>query len=119
MKTLRTKLDKYITTNSEAAVRFFCNSLDHELEEILVMQMDDEDPFVILWLLCLMVLMLIPSIEKYYVAIKDQIKNCHHSQCIVEDISKLSQAFWTDTKELTITGQCNHNLLTFLKMLQI
>ena len=107
--------NKYDKTNNLAATKFLHSSLDPALmRKIKEKTEDDNNTFHVVWL------QLIKTVQSTSIErpenLKAAIKPCHPSQYTGENLDALAADRQEDARELTTSGQYNHDLtLTMLK----
>jgi hypothetical protein len=101
--------DDYDHMNDKAAKRSLLDSLSKELGALIKKKTQDDDTFVIVWML---ILQLIQSMSiEVFEEIKNRIKACHPSQYSGENLAKLDENFVDDATLLESAGQYDHNLM--------
>jgi hypothetical protein len=95
--------------NDKAAKHFLLDSLSKELGALIKKKTQDDDTFVIVWML---ILQLIQSTSiEVFEDIEYRIKARHPSQYSGENLAKLGEHFVDDATLLEPAGQYNHNLM--------
>jgi hypothetical protein len=100
--------DDYDQMNDKATKCFLLDSLSKELGALIKKKTQDDDTFVIVWMLILQSIQLtsIEVIEE----IKNRIKARHLSQYSGENLAKLGEHFVDDATLLESASQYDHNL---------
>jgi hypothetical protein len=107
--TLEPLFDDYDRMNDKAAKRFLLDSLSKELGALIKKKTQDDDTFVIVWMLILQSIQSM-SIEVFK-EIKNHIKSRHPLQYSGENLAKLGKHFVDDATLLESASQYNHNLM--------
>jgi hypothetical protein len=98
--------EDYDCMNDKAAKCFLIDLLSKELRALIKKKTQDDDTFVIVWMLILQSIQL-TSIEVFE-EIKNRIKARHHSG---KNLAKLGKHFVDDVTLLESAGQYDHNLM--------
>jgi hypothetical protein len=101
--------DDYDCMNNNATKCFLIDLLLKELGALIKKKTQDDDTFVIVWMLILQLIQL-TSIEVFE-EIKNRIKARHPSQYSGKNLVKLGTHFIDDATLLESTSQYNHNLM--------
>ena len=100
--------DKYDVQNNNTACKFLLASLDRELHDSIVEQLEDDSGFAVVWLYLIKSIQSI-SIERFE-DLKAQIKKRHPVAYPGQNLESLSADFRKDAKELVTAGHYDHNL---------
>ena len=100
--------DKYDVQNNSTACKFLLASLDRDLHDNIVEQLEDDPGFAVVWLYLIKAIQSI-SIERFE-DLKAQIKKRHPSQYPGQNLESLAADFRRDAKELVTAGHYDHNL---------
>jgi hypothetical protein len=106
---LKPLFDDYDHKNDKAAKHFLLNSLSKELGGLIKKKTQDDDTFVIVWMLILQSIQS-TSIEVFK-EIKNRIKARHPLQYSCENLVKLGEHFVDNATLLESASQYDHNLM--------
>ncbi len=102
--------DDHDCMKNKAAKRFLIDLLSKELGALIKKMTQDDDTFVIVWMLILQSIQLTPI--EVFKEIKNHIKGCHPcSQYSGKNLVKLGKHFIDDATLLESTGQYDDNLI--------
>ena len=100
--------DKYDIQNNNTACKFLLASLDKELHDSIVEQLEEDPGFAVVWLYLIKAIQSI-SIERFE-DLKAQIKRRHPANYPGQNLESLAADFRKDAKELVTAGHYDHNL---------
>ena len=104
----KAKFDHYDVNKDVATRDFLLDSLEPKLCDMVSKKLKDNDGFLVTWL------QLIKSIQttniEHYETVKEQVKACHPSQFLSQNITTLASTFHVYARELDNAYAYDHNL---------